>query len=214
MLVASKSGVAFDVPIRVVEQPHAELEAQHAAHSVVDSAHRHLALLNKLLEIGAEREFVRHHRHVDAGVDGNLYSVLFVGCDMVAGAQVVDVSPVGNNHAVPVEVLFEPTGEQFAIGMERHAVVHARVHHQRECAGAHSFEERGEIFFAHVDVRHRRRGAVLAAHGHAVSHIVLSARGYVELVDVVRVVALKTFHSLDSHLSIYVAVLAEALPHA
>ena len=133
---------------------------------------------------------------------------------MVAGAQVVDVSPVGYNHAVPVEVLFEPTGEQFAIGVERHAVVHARVHHQRECASAHSFEERGEIFFAHVDVRHRRRGAVLAAHGHAVSHIVLSARCYVELVDVVRVVALETLHSLDSHLSIYVAVLAEALPHA
>lgn len=49
---------------------------------------------------------VRVHRHVDAGIDGELDGFLLILGYVVAAIKVVDVRPVSHNHTVPVEVFF------------------------------------------------------------------------------------------------------------
>ena len=131
---------------------------------------------------------------------------------MVTFIHIIDIGPVGHNHAVPVESLLEPHGEQLVVGVHGDAIVHSRVHHERECSCLYRFAEGFEVSLLHLAVGHVARCAVLAAHGHSVGHIVLQTRCYMLPVDVVRVAALKSAYGSCSHLTIEVHILAVALP--
>ena len=205
--------VFLDVPVRMVEQTQAILQAQYTGYGIIDAAHRYLAFLNQFLQVVAEAHFVRHHRHVDTGIDGNLDGLLLGCCNVVARTQVIDVRPVGHDHAVPVQVFLQPFGQQFTVGMERHAVVYARVYHHRQGSGSYSSQERSKMLFAQIRTGNRRRCTVLARYGNAVTHVVLHAGSHVVFTDMVRVASLKALDRLDTHLSIYIAVFTVILPH-
>ena len=105
-----------------VEEPEAVFEAQRAGGGVVDAAHGHLALVDKFLEQGAEIGLIGFHGHIDSGVDGYTDGVFLVGGHMLALVEVVDVSPVGDDEAIPLEVILEPLGQVFPRGMHGCAV--------------------------------------------------------------------------------------------
>ncbi|CDB95686.1 unknown [Bacteroides sp. CAG:443] len=197
----------------MVEQTQAILQAQYAGYGIIDAAHRYLAFLNQFLQVVAEAHFVRHHRHVDTGIDGNLDGLLLGCCNVVARTQVIDVRPVGHDHAVPVQVFLQPFGQQFTVGMERHAVVYARVYHHRQGSGSYSSQERSKVLFAQIRTGNRRRCTVLTRYGNAITHIVLHAGSHVVFTDMVRVASLKTSDGSLTHFRIYIAVFTVVLPH-
>ena len=69
---------------------------------------------------------------------------------MVAVVEIHNVCPVCHNHTVPIQVFFQPSGQQLTVGMERQAVVHGRIDHQRKCARLYHLDIRSEMLLAHV----------------------------------------------------------------
>ena len=108
--------------IRIVEQTETVLQTEDSAHGIVDTRHWHLAFLNQFLKQHAEVHAVWIHAHIDTCIDGNADSVFLVLCHLLALEKVVDICPVGHNHAIPVEVFLEPLGEVFGTGMNRHSI--------------------------------------------------------------------------------------------
>ena len=214
MLLAAEERELLHLVIGLLEEVEPVFEAQDAAHGVVDAAHRHFALLDELFEQRAEFPVVGIHRHVDTGIYRELDRLLLILGDVVARVEVVDVGPVGYDHTVPVETLFEPYGQQLVVGVHRQTVVHRRVDHKRERSRLCHFEIGREVLLAQVLNGYRRRRAVLAADRNAVAHVVLHAGCDMAVADMVGVVALKSEHGLASHFGIEVAVLAVILPHA
>ena len=70
----------------------------------------------------AEVDAVGVHRHIDTGINGNANSVFLVFGNMLALEKIVDVGPVSDEHAIPVQVFFQPFSQVFIAGMYRYAV--------------------------------------------------------------------------------------------
>ena len=134
-LIATELLVALSTGVGLVKQVQAVFHAQDAAHGIVDALHAHLALFNKFLQQDAELHTVGIHRHVDTGIDGNADGVFLVFCHMFAREKVIDVGPVGHQHAVPLQVFLQPLGEIFVAGMHGHAVDGSRVDHHGQRTG-------------------------------------------------------------------------------
>ena len=162
MLFRTEVSVFVNIPVWIVEQSEAVFQAQHTGNGVVNPAHGHFAFLHKFLKVSAEAHLVWHHRHVYAGVDGYFYGLFLCRRDVVARAKVVYVGPVGHDKSVPVKVFFQPFGKQFAVGVERHAVVNGRVDHHRQRACTHCGQVRGKMLLAEVAPRYGRGRAVFA----------------------------------------------------
>ena len=188
------------------------LHPQDATDGIVDAAHGNLSFLDQFLQQDAGIHAVRLHNHVDAGVDGDAEGVLLVAGYHLAGIEVVDVGPVGDDDTVPARLFLQPRGQQFTVGMHGHPVDGSRVDHYRGSPLAERGKERGEVLLTQLRGSDVGRCAVLTRPRGAVAHEVLQRDGNVLLINVLRVAALKTEHLLASHLSTQIAVLAEVLP--
>ena len=133
---------------------------------------------------------------------------------MVTHIEVVDVSPVGDEHAVPSELFLDPAGEEGLVGMGRDAVDGRGIDHGGQGAGAEAGQERAEEFLAKVVLGDDGRGAVLTAGRHAIAHEMLQGHGAVVGVDMVRVLTLDGDGLDAGHLGLEVGILAEAFPDA
>ena len=100
--------ISFAAGVGLVEQSQTVFHAQDAAHGIVNSLHRHLALVHQFLQQDAEVDTVGVHTHVDTCVDSNADGVFLVFGHMFTGVEVVNVGPVGHQHAVPLQVFLQP----------------------------------------------------------------------------------------------------------
>ncbi len=108
--------------VGMVEEPQTVFESQRAGGSIVDALHADAAFLHKFAENGAVVNFIWFHRHVDACVDGYADGIFLVAGHFFACVEIVDVGPVGDYQTVPLQVVFEPLGQQSPVGMDRSAV--------------------------------------------------------------------------------------------
>ena len=60
----------------------------------------------------------------------------------------VNVAPVGHYHSIPLQPLFQPTGQELAIHQSLHPVHVGRVGHDAQCSLAETTEEWGKLLFA------------------------------------------------------------------
>ena len=134
----------------MVEQSQTIFQTQHTGYCIVDAFHRYLSFFNQLFQIIAETHFVWNHRHVDTGIDGNLDSLFLGGSDVIPGTEIVNVRPVCNNQSVPVQVFFQPFGQQLTVGVKWQSVVNTGVYHYAQCTLTYSGKERSEMFFTHI----------------------------------------------------------------
>ena len=167
-----------------------------------------------MFQENAKVDAIGVHRHVDAGIDGQPYGVLLVLGHFLAGIQIVDVSPVSDNHAVPLQVLFQPLGQVFVAGMHGNAVDTARVNHDGECSGHDGSTERLEVFLTQQLWRQVGWRTVFARPWRSVCEVVFYAGGYMVFVQVVGVVALVAIDFGLGHTGIDDGILAETLPDA
>src|SRR5690554_8039702 len=199
---------------RRFEQTKTVFEAQHATNGVVDATHRYFAFFYQLFEQDAVVPVVGLHSHVDAGIDGHFDGLFFVGRHLLAGIEVVDVGPVGNNHTVPAEVFLEPLGQQLVAGVHGHAVDRSRVDHDGEGAGFNGLQKGRKVLFTQVLLADDGRGPVFAGHRYAVAHVVLHRYGNFFFADVVGVLALEAENGFAAHFGIQIGVFSVAFPHA
>ena len=146
MVLAGKIRIVLKHSVRLVEKTETDLQTEHAAHRIVNTLHRNLSLLHKLLKVDCKLAVVRNHRHVDTGIYSQPDSILERSCNTLTGIEVVDVSPVSHYHSVPVQLLLHPLGQKFCITVKRHTVVAGRIDHDRKSACLHSLLERLEMF--------------------------------------------------------------------
>ena len=177
----------------LVEQAGAQLDADDAAHGIVDTRHRDLAAFHLLDGVGDKGlPVVRHHDHVVAGIDRGRAAV-------VAAARHFAVAvPVGDDEAVEAHLRFQDVGEHGAaavhlavVGAARHVVPGIERGHD----GLHA-RLQGRIVAGAVDVDHLRfaglvDAAVLAELGAAVANEML---GGGDGVGVILQVALHAAH--------------------
>ena len=213
-LIRTELLVAFSASIRLVEQIQAILHAQDAAHGIVDALHADLALLHQFFKQDTELHAIGIHRHVDTGIDSNANGVFLVFCHMLARVQIINIGPVGHEHAVPLQVFLQPFRQVLVAGMYRHAVDGSRIDHHGQRAGQGSSLERFEVFLAQHLGRNVGRCAVFAAPGSAVCKIVLRAGAHVVGTQVVGIVALIAFDFGLHHARVDDGILAETLPDA
>ena len=209
--LGGKLGI-FVFPDRIVEQTQTDLQAEHAAHGVIDTLHRDTAVLDQSDDDVAALGIVRVHDHVDAGVDAHGHSLGLVSRHMVAGEEVVDVGPVGHEHAVPVQLLLHPAGEEGLVRMRGDAVDGSGIDHRGEGAGLEALLERTEILLAQVVLRDVGGGAVLAGVRHAIAHEMLDAHGRMFQVDMVGILSLDGHGLGAGHLGLQVRVLTPTFP--
>ena len=213
MFRTTEQGEVFQVIIGLFKQIETVLQAQYTANSIVNAAHGDFSFFHQLLQECTELPVVRVHRHVDTGIDGELDGFLLVLGNVVAAIKVVDVRPVSHNHTVPVEVFFQPLGQQLIVGMERQTVVHGGVHHHGEGTCLHHFQIRSEMLLTHILLGDGRRRTVLTGNGNTITHIVLHTSGNVVLANQVGVLALETDNCFTSHFGIDVGVFTIVFPH-
>ena len=88
---------------------------------------------------------------------------------MVPGVEIVDVSPIRHDQAVPIEFFFDPAGQQFLVGMGRDAVDRGGVDHGGQGTCLETLLEWTEIFLPQIIKSDIRRGAVLAGVRHPIA---------------------------------------------
>ncbi len=108
--------------VGLVKEAKTHLHAHHARSSVIDAIHAYLALIYEFFQEVAEISAIGIHGHVDSGIDSLADGIFLVGSHFLAFPQIVDVGPVGDDHAVPAQINLEPLGEKLGIGMHRGAV--------------------------------------------------------------------------------------------
>ena len=114
--------IVLDVGVGHVKKAQTVLHAQHAAHSVIDTRHGYPTLIHSLDEQVTEVGVIWVHRHVDTGIDSHDDGLFSVSSHHLAPPQVVDVGPVGHDHAVPASFLLQPLGQVLGIDMHWHTV--------------------------------------------------------------------------------------------
>ena len=98
------------------------LHTKDAADSIVNTAHGHLTFLDKLFQQYAGLYAVGLHNHIDAGIDSDAQRLFLVLGYALARVQIINICPVGNQHAVPSCLLLQPDGQQLVVGVYRHAI--------------------------------------------------------------------------------------------
>ena len=115
-----------DAHIRVLEEAHVVLGAQHFAHCVVDLRHADFARLHQA------RQFLQvdrvGHTHVDAGLDGELGGLALVLGDAVT-RQLDDGAVVAHRDALEAPVLAQQVLHEPGVRCRRHAVDGVECHH-------------------------------------------------------------------------------------
>ena len=131
---------------------------------------------------------------------------------MFASEEVVDVGPVGYQHAIPSQVNLQPLCEVLVAGMYRNAIDRGRVDHHCQGSCLCCTFERLKILLAYHLWREVCRCTVLTCPGSTVGKIVLHAGSNVVLVNMVGVITLITFDLSLHHTCIDNGILAKALP--
>ena len=177
----------------VLPQACAQLHAQDAGDGVVDAGLRDFAGLHLGDGVGDEGlPCIRHHHHVDAGVDRLRAAVV------LATGHLADAVPVGHHEAVEAHLLLQGHGQQVA-GAVHLAVVLAggdvvpaveRGHHRLH-AGLDGTVVPLPVHVDHLRLRDQRIALVLAAVGGAVADEMLGGG------DHVAVLVQQPLHALD-----------------
>ena len=121
-LLTTELLISLTTRIGLLKETKTVFHAEDAAHGIVDTCHRDLPFLNKFLQQDTELHAIRIHRHVDTGIDGDADGVFLVLGHMLTGIEVVDISPVGHQHTIPLQVLLQPFRQIFIAGMNRYAI--------------------------------------------------------------------------------------------
>ncbi len=113
-----------------IEHAQRELDAQDAAHGIVDALRRNLAGARLLQGIAVQGSpAVRCHQHVDAGVEG-------CGAAVVAATRHLSVRvPVADDEAVEAEAVFQHVGQQAPVAVHLHALPAGEGGHHRHHTG-------------------------------------------------------------------------------
>ena len=200
------------LPRRVLEKAQTHLHAENAAHGVVDARQRNLPFFDQIDNHVDALRIVRIHHHVDAGVDAHGNGFPFIGSHMITRVKVVDIGPVGDGHAVPVELFFEPAREQRLVGVCRNAVDRCGIDHHVERSGLQAFLERTEKLLAEVVFRNVSGRTVLARGRNAVAHVVLQTHRDVLQVNVVGVFPLQRDRLNAGHFRLKIRIFTPTLP--
>ena len=201
------------IPVWLVEQPETEFHAQYPAYSIINAAHRNFTFLHKFFQIITETPFIRHHRHIDTGINSHFHGFFLRSGHFVTGIQIVYIRPIRYDEPVPIEVLLQPFRQKFVIGVKRKPVVHSRIHHNRQSTGFHRFQKRGKMLFTHILHCNRRWRTIFAGYGDTIPHIMFQTGSYPIGAYMIRILALKTNHRFTAHLCIDVAVFSIIFPH-
>ena len=200
------------VPNGLVEQAQAHLQAQHAAHGVVQAGLGDSTFLDAFHNGRHALGVVRVHNHVDTGVDAHGHGLFLIGRHVVAHIEVVNVGPVRHKHAVPAQLFLDPSAQKDGVGMRRDAIDGGAVHHGGEGAGAEAFQERGEKLLAEVVLGDNGRRTVLAAHRNAITDEVLEGNGAVLQVNMIGIFPLNGDGFFAGHFRLQIRVFAIAFP--
>ena len=130
---------------------------------------------------------------------------------MVGVPEAVGVAPVGDDHAVPIEVALEPVGDEVVVGTALHAVEDCRIGHHAQGAVLDDAAEGFEVFLTQVLQCDGGGRAVDAVVGDAVAHVVLQCGARVIFADVVGIRALDAVEIGLTHHRGEQRVLAHAL---
>ena len=155
-----------------IEQADARLQRQDARNRVVDARDRHRAFVHELHEQIAEAVVARHHAHVDTCEHRGARRVFLVGRGMVQVHQLLDVFPVGDDHAIEAELPAQHIVQQVPVDVAGNPVDLAGVHHHRERTGPHTCREGRQQRLPQHHLRDHRRRAIVAARRHAIADIV------------------------------------------
>ena len=167
-------GDAGGVDIGVFEESEAELHAQDVAHGLIEPPLVHRTFIDQILEV--EREDMRHHVHVHAGVDRLHGSILRVGGESVRDHLAGRV-PVRYDHSVESPLVAEHLFEQEAVARRGNAVVVVERGHQGHGAVADGLFEGRQVDVAQLPFGQVGRIVVPAALAGSVAHEVLGACG-------------------------------------
>ena len=118
---------------------------------------------------------------------------------MFAGIKIVDVRPVGDQHSVPSQVLFQPFCKEFVVGMHRLPVDGTAVDHYSQCACFYTGLERSKAFLTQFGNGYISRCAVFAGTWYAVSHVMFYGCSNPISGNMVRIVSLKASNSITAH---------------
>ena len=157
---------------RLLPQLEAHLLLQDAADGVVDARLLHAAGRDQRLQARDEVAVrVRHHDHVDAGVDRDVDRLA-----VVAGRHPIDRLPVADDEAAERELALQHVGDQVLVAVHE-LTVPARVrHHHAADAGLHGGDVAGQVEPPQLVFGDARVALVLAALRAAVGQEVLRGR--------------------------------------
>ena len=121
-LITSELLKALATGIRLCKEVKTIFYSEDTANGIINTAHGHLTLVNQFLQQHAELHAVWVHRHVDTGVDSDTDGIFLILSHLLTGIEVVDISPVGNEHSVPSQILLQPLCEILIAGMNGNSV--------------------------------------------------------------------------------------------
>ena len=113
---------ALSTCVWLLEEAQTILGTQDTANSIINTTHLHLTLLYQLLQQDTELNAIGIHRHIDTSIDSNADGIFLILSYMLTREQIVDISPVGNQESIPLQVFLQPLGQILVAGMNRHAV--------------------------------------------------------------------------------------------
>jgi len=196
--------------IRVLEQAQLELDAQHAAHALVEQRLAHGSALDRLLQRRAVT--VRAGQlQVDPGFERQLRRLLLVARDVVIFGELVHREIIRDDQALESERLAQHAGQQRPMRPAWNAIqLVIAVHDRGQPGDLDRHLERKDVDLAQLargDVRGR---PVHAAFAHAIADEVFTGRQYAFR----PALALQAAHVGCAHLCDQVRVFAERLLNA
>ena len=91
----------------------------------------------------------------------------------MAGEEVTDVFPIGDNESCKAKFVTEDVGENVVVDVHRNTVDFSTVDHHCRCTGFYGRSERGQENFPQLALRNPCWGAVFTGQRTAVSHVML-----------------------------------------
>ena len=214
MFIRAELLIALATGVGLVEEVQTILQSEDATHGIVDARHRHLSFLHEFLQQDAEVHAVGIHRHINTCIHSHAHGVFLVLGHMLALEEVVDVCPVGDEHAIPLQVFLQPLRQVFVAGMHGLAIDRARVHHHGQRTSKGSGLEGLEVFLAQHLRRHISRRTVLTRPRSTIGEVVLRAGADMIATQVIGIVALIALDLGFHHASVHNGIFAEALVDA
>ena len=147
MSFSTKFRIISIIGCRLVEQAQSVFQAQYTAGSIIYTAHRYTTFFHQFLQQTTKAEVIRVHGHVDTCIDCHFDSLFLILGHLFAFPKIIDISPVGYNHTVPIQVFLQPLGQQFIIGMYRHPVNGTGIGHNGQSTLTNSCQIRSKMLF-------------------------------------------------------------------